>query len=129
MNKKTSLEMVQEFHTIYRQPIKDEPDLSNPAINKLRIDLIQEELNELKEALETGDVVEALDALTDIQYVLDGAYLSLGLHKHKQAGLEEVHASNLSKLDEDGNPIYNEFGKVLKGIGYRKPDFTKILNK
>ena len=96
--------------------------------NKLRLNLLQEEVDELKEALANGDTVEALDALTDIQYVLDGAYLSLGLHKLKDAAFSEVQRSNMSKLGEDGKPIRREEdGKILKGPNYFAPDLKAVL--
>jgi predicted HAD superfamily Cof-like phosphohydrolase len=126
---KTSLEMVREFHETYNQPINNFPTLDNEKVNELRISLIQEELNELKEALDNKNPVEVLDALTDLQYVLDGAYISLGFQYYKQAGLEEVHASNMSKLGEDGKPIYREDGKVLKGPKYFKANLEKVIDK
>ena len=86
------------------------------------------ELDELKEALDAGDTVEVLDALTDLQYVLDGAYLSFGLQHVKQAAFDEVHRSNMSKLGADGKPIRRpEDGKVLKGPDYFKPDMAQFI--
>ncbi len=85
-------------------------------------------MDELKEALEQGDLVETLDALIDLQYVLDGAFLSFGLQHVKQAAFDEVHRSNMSKLGEDGKPIHRESdGKVLKGPNYFKPDISKFI--
>lgn len=125
---KTTLEMVQVFHETYGLPVKDAPDLSDEKTNALRINLLQEELDELKEALANGDVVEALDALTDLQYVLDGAYLSLGLHGLKMEAFNEVQRSNMSKLDENGKPIVRpEDGKILKGPNYFKPDLAQFV--
>ena len=93
-------------------------------------DKVYEELDELKEALEQGDVVETLDALTDLQYVLDGAYLSFGLQDQKMAAFTEVHRSNMSKLGEDGKPIRRESdGKVLKGPDYFKPDLVQFIKQ
>ncbi len=128
MTKKTTLEQVQEFHETYGLPVCGAPDLSCEQTKALRINLIAEELEELKEALENNDMVEVLDALTDLQYVLDGAYLSFGLHGVKQAAFDEVHSSNMSKLGEDGKPIRREEdGKILKGPNYFKPDIAQFV--
>ncbi|MBL4805488.1 MAG: nucleoside triphosphate pyrophosphohydrolase family protein [Alphaproteobacteria bacterium] len=125
---KTTLEQVQEFHETYGLPVKDSPDISDPKTNKLRVNLLAEEVEELQEALEAGDLVEVLDALTDIQYVLDGAYLSFGLQHVKTAAFEEVQRSNMSKLGEDGKPIVRpEDGKILKGPNYFKPDIAQFI--
>ncbi len=125
---KTTLEQVQEFHETYGLPVKDSPDISDPKTNKLRVNLLAEEVEELQEALEAGDMVEVLDALTDIQYVLDGAYLSFGLQHVKTAAFEEVQRSNMSKLGEDGKPIVRpEDGKILKGPNYFKPDIAQFI--
>ncbi len=127
---KNTLKQVQEFHETYGLPVKDAPDITDAKTNALRINLLAEELEELQEALEAGDMVEVLDALTDLQYVLDGAYLSFGLQTLKTAAFDEVHASNMSKLGEDGKPIRRESdGKVLKGPNYWKPDLSKFLDK
>ena len=127
---KTTLDDVRVFHETYGLPVKDEPDISDPKTNALRINLLAEEVEELKEALDNGDIVEVLDALTDIQYVLDGAYLSFGLHPVKQAAFDEVQRSNMSKLGEDGKPIVREEdGKILKGPNYFKPDIAQFVNK
>jgi len=89
---------------------------------------LAEELDELKEALAAGDMVETLDALIDLQYVLDGAFLSFGLHGVKTAAFNEVHRSNMSKLGEDGKPIRREGdGKVMKGPNYFKPDMAQFV--
>lgn len=126
--KKTTLEQVSEFHETYGLPVRGEPDISDEKTNALRINLIAEELEELQDALKAGDVVEVLDALTDLQYVLDGAYLSFGLHDVKEVAFDEVHRSNMSKLDEDGKPIRRESdGKVMKGPNYWKPDLLKFI--
>jgi len=125
---KSTLDQVQEFHETYGLPVKDSPDISDPKTNKLRINLLAEEVEELQEALEAGDMVEVLDALTDIQYVLDGAYLSFGLQHVKMAAFEEVQRSNMSKLGEDGKPIVREEdGKILKGPNYFKPDIAQFI--
>lgn len=126
---KSTLEQVQEFHETYGLPVKDAPHISDAKTNELRINLLAEELEELQEALTQGDVVEVLDALTDLQYVLDGAYLSFGLQDVKKAAFDEVHASNMSKLGEDGKPIRRESdGKVMKGPNYWKPDLSKFID-
>ena len=126
---KSTLDQVRIFHETYGLPVKDAPDISDEKTNKLRINLLAEEVEELQEALEAGDLVEVLDALTDIQYVLDGAYLSFGLHDVKMAAFEEVQRSNMSKLGEDGKPIVREEdGKILKGPNYFKPDIAQFIN-
>ncbi len=125
---KTTLEMVQEFHETYGLPVHAEPDLSCEQTKQLRINLLQEELNELKDALQDNDPLETLDALIDLQYVLDGAFLSFGLQAIKQIAFDEVHRSNMSKLGEDGKPIRRpEDGKVMKGPNYFKPDLAQFL--
>lgn len=121
-----TLSMVGEFHKTFGHPILDTPNLIKGG---LRVDLIQEELDELKEALATNDHVEAFDALCDLQYVLDGAFLALGFHKAKMAGMREVHRSNMSKLGEDGKPIYRDDGKILKGPNFSEPDLKKVLDE
>lgn len=125
---KTTLEQVREFHETYGLPVEAAPGIDDPKTNTLRINLLAEELDELKEALEAGDLVEVLDALTDLQYVLDGAYLSFGLHAVKQAAFDEVHRSNMSKLGADGKPIRRpEDGKVLKGPNFFEPDLAQFV--
>jgi predicted HAD superfamily Cof-like phosphohydrolase len=126
--KKSTLEQVREFHETYGLPVESRPNITDPKTNELRINLLAEELEELQQALKDGDVVEVLDALTDLQYVLDGAYLSFGLHDVKDAAFAEVHASNMSKLGEDGKPIRRESdGKVMKGPHYFKPDISQFI--
>lgn len=124
-----SISLVEEFHRTFDQPVLDAPNLSNAEVNALRVKLIQEELDELREALTECDPVAALDALTDLQYVLDGSYLSLGLHRWKDAALAEVHRSNMSKTGADGVPLKNAGGKILKGPNYTPPDLTSILKQ
>ncbi len=125
---KTTLQQVQEFHETYGLPVENAPHISDEKTNLLRINLLAEELDELKEALEQGDMVETLDALIDLQYVLDGAFLSFGLHDVKDAAFNEVHRSNMSKLGEDGKPIRRESdGKVMKGPNYFKPDMAQFI--
>ncbi|PCI98885.1 MAG: hypothetical protein COB14_07245 [Alphaproteobacteria bacterium] len=125
---KTTLDQVQEFHETYGLPVLDAPHISDEKTNDLRINLLAEELDELKEALEQGDMVETLDALIDLQYVLDGAFLSLGMAHLKTPAFDEVHRSNMSKLGADGKPIRRESdGKVLKGPDYFKPDMAQFV--
>ena len=129
-DKKSTLEQVQEFHETYGLPVLDQANISDEKTNQLRINLLAEELDELKEALAEGDLVETLDALIDLQYVLDGAFLSFGLQHVKDAAFDEVHRSNMSKLGADGKPIRRESdGKVLKGPDYFKPDIAQFVDK
>ena len=118
---------VKTFMKTFGQEIKNKPSFSNDKINNLRYDLIKEELEELKIAMENKDLLEVADALTDILYVTYGAGHAFGIDLDKC--FEEVQSSNMSKLGEDGNPIYNESGKVMKGPKYFKPDLTKFVNK
>lgn len=130
MTKKTTLEQVQEFHETYGLPVHDEPNLTCAQTKELRINLLQEELNELKEALANDDPQETLDALIDLQYVLDGAFLSFGLQAVKDLAFDEVHRSNMSKLGADGKPIRREGdGKVMKGPNYFAPELGKFIKK
>ena len=125
---KSTIEQVQEFHETYGLPVKNSPDLTDPQTNELRINLLAEELDELKVALAEDDKVEVLDALIDLQYVLDGAFLSLGFADVKEAAFNEVHRSNMSKLGADGKPIRREGdGKVMKGPNYFKPDMVQFV--
>jgi predicted HAD superfamily Cof-like phosphohydrolase len=110
----------------FGQEVKSKPSLSTDKINKLRVDLIKEELDELTEAINNKDLLEVADALTDILYVTYGAGHAFGVDLDKC--FEEVQNSNMSKLNENGKPIYNESGKVMKGPNYFKPDLTKFVN-
>ena len=114
------------FMKTFGQEVKDKPAFSTDKINKLRIDLIKEELEELTEAMNNNDLLEVADALTDILYVTYGAGHAFGIDLDKC--FEEVQNSNMSKLDENGKPIYNETGKVMKGPNYFKPDLSKFVN-
>lgn len=126
--KKDTLEQVQEFHDTYGLPVEAEQTCGNEQTKQLRINLLQEELDELKEALGNDDMVETLDALIDLQYVLDGAFLSFGMQDVKGVAFDEVHRSNMSKLGEDGKPIHREGdGKVMKGPNYFKPDLAQFI--
>ena len=114
------------FMKTFGQEVKSKPSLSSDKINKLRIDLIKEELDELQEAMKNNDLLEVADALTDILYVTYGAGHAFGIDLDKC--FEEVQNSNMSKLDENGKPIYNESGKVMKGPNYFKPDLSKFVS-
>ena len=117
---------VKTFMETFGQEVKTKPSLSTDKINSLRYNLIKEGLEELKEAMENKDLLEVADALTDILYVTYGAGHAFGIDLDKC--FEEVQSSNMSKLGEDGKPIYNESGKVMKGPKYFKPDLTKFVN-
>ena len=121
----TNFEKVGLFMKTFGQEVKTKSGLSTTKINELRISLIREELEELKEAIKNNDLKEAADALTDILYVTYGAGHAFGVNLDKC--FEEVQNSNMSKLGDDGRPIYNEQGKVMKGPNYFKPDLSKFL--
>ena len=110
----------------FGQEVKTKPTFSSDKINKLRIDLIKEELDELQEAMKNNDLLEVADALTDILYVAYGAGHAFGIDLDKC--FDEVQNSNMSKLGENGEPIYNESGKVMKGPNYFKPDLSKFVS-
>ena len=114
------------FMKTFGQEVKNKPSFSTDKINKLRLDLIKEELTELTEAMDNKDLLEVADALTDILYVTYGAGHAFGINLDKC--FEEVQNSNMSKLDENGKPIYNEHGKVMKGPNYFKPDLSKFVS-
>ena len=114
-----------DFMNNFGQEVKYNPEFPDEKVKKLRISLIEEELEELKEAIENKDVVGVADALTDILYVTYGAGAAFGIDLDKC--FEEVHYSNMSKLDRDGRPIYREDGKILKGPDYFEPNLEKIV--
>ena len=122
----TNFNKVGIFMKTFGQEVKDKPSFSTDKINELRISLIQEELNELKEAMNKKDLTEVADALTDLLYVTYGAGHAFGIDLDKC--FDEVQNSNMSKLDNNGKPIYNEFGKVMKGPNYFKPNLGKFIN-
>mgnify|MGYP001479697684 CR=1 FL=1 len=122
----TNFDKVGTFMKTFGQEVKTKPSFSTNKINKLRLDLIKEELSELTEAINNNDLLEVADALTDILYVTYGAGHAFGINLDRC--FEEVQNSNMSKLDENGKPIYNESGKVMKGPNYFKPDLTKFVN-
>ena len=114
------------FMKTFGQEVKNKPSFGSDKINKLRIDLIKEELEEITEAMNNNDLLEVADALTDILYVTYGAGHAFGIDLDKC--FEEVQNSNMSKLNENGKPIYNESGKVMKGPNYFKPDLSKYVS-
>tara|TARA_B110000967_G_C18458126_1_gene351279 strand:+ start:15 stop:386 length:372 start_codon:yes stop_codon:yes gene_type:complete len=117
---------VKTFMQTFGQEVKNKPSFSTDKINKLRFDLIKEELDELKVALENKDFLEVADALTDILYVTYGAGHAFGIDL--DACFNEVQNSNMSKLGDDRKPIYNEAGKVMKGPKYFKPNLKKFIS-
>ena len=121
----TNFEKVRLFMKTYGQEVKDKAGFSDAKTNKLRIDLIKEELEELIEAMHDKNLLEVADALTDILYVTYGAGHAFGIDLDKC--FKEVQDSNMSKLGLDGKPIYNEKGKVMKGPNYFKPDLNKFV--
>ena len=122
----TNFESVRKFMETFGQEIKEKASFPNDKITALRFDLIKEELDELKVAMENRDIKEVADALTDILYVTYGAGHAFGINLDKC--FQEVQNSNMSKLGENGKPIYNDAGKVMKGPNYFKPDLTKYVN-
>ncbi len=125
MSDMSNFNKVKTFMNTYGQEVKNTPEFPDSKIVQLRIDLIQEELNELKEAINNNDIIEVADALTDILYVTYGAGHSFGVDL--DSCFNEVQNSNMSKLGDDGKPIYNESGKVMKGPNYFKPNIKKII--
>ena len=121
----TNFESVKKFMETFGQEIREKAGFPNEKITSLRYDLIKEELDELKEAMDNKDIKEVADALTDILYVTYGAGHAFGVDLDKC--FEEVQNSNMSKLSSDGKPIYNDKGKVMKGPNYFKPDLTKFV--
>ena len=122
----TNFDKVGTFMKTFGQEVKTKPSFNTDKINKLRLDLIKEELSELTEAMNNKDLLEVADALTDILYVTYGAGHAFGINLDNC--FEEVQNSNMSKLDENGKPIYNEAGKVMKGPNYFKPDLSKFVS-
>ena len=121
----TNFQKVGLFMKTFGQEVKTKPRLSSEKVNSLRINLISEELEELKEAIKNNDLKETIDALTDILYVTYGAGHAFGVDLDKC--FDEVQNSNMSKLGEDGKPIYNDAGKVMKGPKYFKPNLSKFI--
>ena len=121
----TNFESVKKFMETFGQETKEKASFPNDKVSSLRYDLIEEELKELKEAIDNKDIKEVADALTDILYVTYGAGHAFGINLDKC--FKEVQNSNMSKLGSDGKPIYNEKGKVMKGPNYFKPDLAKFV--
>ena len=122
----TNFQKVKTFMEIFGQEVKSKPSFSSEKINDLRYNLIKEELDELKQAIDGKDLLEVADALTDILYVTYGAGHAFGINLDNC--FNEVQNSNMSKLDPDGKPIYNDAGKVMKGPNYYKPDLSKFVS-
>ena len=122
----TNFEKVKQFMQTFGQEVKTKASFSDEKTNQLRLDLISEELEELKNAMTSKDLLEVADALTDILYVTYGAGHAFGINLDKC--FDEVQNSNMSKLGSDGKPIYNESGKVMKGPNFFKPNFKEIIN-
>jgi predicted HAD superfamily Cof-like phosphohydrolase len=135
-----SLSLVREFHERFGQAIAEEPTVDDQATNRLRIKLLAEELWELADALGVEFVYEigragwstrktdAIDALVDLEYVLMGAWLSLGFHRYRDAAMRAVHAANMAKLGPDGKPILRSDGKIMKPQGWQPPNLARILS-
>ena len=121
----TNFEKVKTFMKTFGQEVKEKSSFSSDKINELRFNLIKEELEELRTAIDTKNLVEVADALTDILYVTYGAGHAFGINLDKC--FDEVQQSNMSKLDEHDNPIYNDSGKVMKGPKYFKPELSKFI--
>ena len=121
----TNFEKVGTFMKTFGQEVKSDPSFSTDKINKLRLSLIKEELEELSDAIQKKDLLEVADALTDILYVTYGAGHAFGINLDKC--FNEVQNSNMSKLGKNGEPIYNEYGKVMKGPYYFKPNLNKFV--
>jgi len=121
----TNFEKVGLFMKTFGQEVKTSSNLSGNKINSLRISLIEEELDELKKAIVDNNILEVADALTDILYVTYGAGHAFGINLDQC--FDEVQQSNMSKLDSNGKPIFNESGKVMKGPKYFKPDLSKYI--
>tara|TARA_B100000886_G_scaffold314557_1_gene251923 strand:- start:1151 stop:1522 length:372 start_codon:yes stop_codon:yes gene_type:complete len=121
----TNFQKVKNFMETFGQEVKSRPSFSSEKINMLRYNLIKEELDEFKQALDNNDLLEIADALTDILYVTYGAGHAFGIDL--DACFDEVQNSNMSKLGLDGKPIFNDQGKVMKGPSYFKPDLSKYI--
>ncbi len=121
----SNFESVRKFMKTFGQEVKEKAEFPSEKITSLRYDLIEEELGELKDAIEKKDIKEVADALTDILYVTYGAGHAFGINLDEC--FQEVQNSNMSKLGDDGKPIYNENGKVMKGPKYFKPDLKKFI--
>lgn len=126
---KKQLESVKLFHSSFGLGISENPTVDLPEnVKMLRFNLMKEENEEYLEAVQNKDIVEVADALGDMLYILCGTIIEHGLQHKIEEVFDEIQRSNMSKLGEDGKPIYREDGKVMKGPNYFKPDFTKILS-
>ncbi len=123
----TTLEHVAEFHRVFERPINDHPYIVDTHTNKLRVKLLREEVDELDEALTSGTEEDVLDALTDIQYILDGSYLSLGFWRIKDKAFKIVHEANMRKLGPNNLPMIREDGKILKPLGWVPPNLKLVI--
>ena len=121
----TNFELAGDFMEAFGQQVRDEPLWPDFSTRELRLELIREEYTELEDAIDQKDMVAVADALTDLLYVIYGAGHAFGLDL--DACYQEVHSSNMSKLGEDGKPLKNEMGKVLKGPNFFEPDLVYIL--
>ena len=124
---KKQIKAVELFHKTFGAPIGEKPKLIDKEIGKLRWELMQEENQEYWEAVCENDIVEIADALGDMLYILFGTIISHGMQDKIAEVFDEIQRSNMSKLDENGKPIFREDGKILKGKNYSKPDFSKII--
>ena len=121
----TNFNSVKKFMEVFGQEVKTKAEFPSEKIIKLRYDLIKEELDEFEQAIKNKDLKEVADALTDILYVTYGAGHAFGINLDRC--FDEVQKSNMSKLDDNGKPIYNNQGKVMKGPNYFKPDLNKFI--
>lgn len=127
---KNKIAAVHEFHTAFKLNIQNKPTINiSEDRKKLRFELMKEENEEYLEAAQNNDIVEVADALGDMLYILCGTIIEHGMQDKIEEVFNEIQRSNMSKLGEDGKPIYREDGKVLKGPNYFKPDFSKILEE
>ena len=122
----TTIKLVEEFNKAFNLPLPQKPSLSEPTA-MLQIALMEEEFDEMVTAFHLGDETGVLDGLLDMQYILDGLFIKFGMAQFKEPGFKEVHASNMSKLGEDGKPILRDDGKILKGPNYFKPNLDQFL--
>ena len=126
---KKQIKQVALFHTTYGQPLLKKPALPSMERMMLRYELLREELQEFKDAIEAGDLVEAADALIDMDYIQKGSLLEFGLADCAEDLFDEVQRSNMSKLDENGNVVRREDGKILKSALFSAPDLKSIIEK
>lgn len=124
---KKQLDKLKEFHQTFDHPVEEKPTIPDEKVKRLREKLIQEELEELQEAADNDDLVEVADALADLLYVVYGAAHCYGLADALEECFDEVHRSNMSKTDKNGNPIFREDGKILKGGNYTRPNLETIV--